>query len=180
MAHQLLSKVVDEFLQRNPRSTFANAAPNSVVFPQLKEYITKYQDPAQADSIMKVQKELDETKITLHKTIESVLERNVKLDDLVNKSEGLSSQSRMFYTQVSHVPLLPSCVHGIGLIFDRIGEEAKLLLYINVTSRNFLSALPLDATCNETISIQTLKQWRFSTTTWDSAEKLYRRSVDCF
>ena len=50
---------------------------------------------------MKIQKELDETKITLHKTIESVLERNVKLDDLVNKSEGLSSQSKMFYTQVS-------------------------------------------------------------------------------
>lgn len=57
---------------------------------------------------MKVQRELDETKITLHKTIESVLERNVKLDDLVNKSEGLSSQSKMFYTQVSPVPYLVS------------------------------------------------------------------------
>ena len=98
---------MDEFLSANPRSSWATAPAKSIAFAPLKEYITKYQDPQQADSIMKIQKELDETKITLHKTIESVLERNVKLDDLVNKSEGLSSQSKMFYTQVSR----PS--HGI-------------------------------------------------------------------
>jgi len=46
---------------------------------------------------MKVQAELDETKIILHKTIESVLERGEKLDNLVDRSEALSSQSRMFY-----------------------------------------------------------------------------------
>ena len=59
----------------------------------------KYQDPSQADSIMKVQQELDETKIVLHKTIESVLQRGEKLDSLVDKSEALSSSSRMFYKQ---------------------------------------------------------------------------------
>lgn len=65
--------------------------------PELKEYLSKYQDPQQADSIMKIQKELDETKIVLHKTIESVLQRGEKIDDLVAKSDGLSSQSKMFY-----------------------------------------------------------------------------------
>jgi hypothetical protein len=49
---------------------------------------------------MKIQKELDETKIVLHKTIESVLERGEKIDNLVAKSDGLSAQSKMFYTQV--------------------------------------------------------------------------------
>lgn len=66
---------------------------------------------------MKIQKELDETKIVLHKTIESVLERGTwraqssyilltnvtssgeKIDSLVAKSDGLSAQSKMFYTQ---------------------------------------------------------------------------------
>ena len=48
---------------------------------------------------MKIQRELDETKIVLHKTIESVLERGEKIDTLVEKSNDLSSQSRMFYTQ---------------------------------------------------------------------------------
>lgn len=53
VAHQLLSKLLDEFLSRYPRSAWANSN-SEVPFPQLKEYITKYQDPAQADSIMKV------------------------------------------------------------------------------------------------------------------------------
>lgn len=65
--------------------------------PELKDYIQRYQDPHQADSIMKIQRELDETKIVLHKTIESVLERGEKIDDLVAKSDGLSKQSKMFY-----------------------------------------------------------------------------------
>lgn len=65
--------------------------------PELKDYLSKYQDPQQADSIMKIQKELDETKIVLHKTIESVLQRGEKIDDLVAKSDGLSAQSKMFY-----------------------------------------------------------------------------------
>jgi synaptobrevin family protein YKT6 len=46
---------------------------------------------------IQIQKELDETKIVLHKTIESVLERGEKIDSLVAKSDGLSAQSKMFY-----------------------------------------------------------------------------------
>lgn len=72
VAHQLLSKVVDEFLAKYPRTSFADpgARANSCPLPQLKEYLEKFQDPSQADSIMKIQQELDETKIVLHKTIE--------------------------------------------------------------------------------------------------------------
>ena len=98
VAHQLLSKILDEFLSRYPRTAFANSNAE-LPFPPLKEYIVKYQDPHAADSIMKIQKELDETKIVLHKTIESVLERGEKIDNLVAKSDGLSAQSKMFYTQ---------------------------------------------------------------------------------
>ncbi|KAI4185962.1 MAG: hypothetical protein L6R41_003806 [Letrouitia leprolyta] len=98
VAHQLLSKVVDEFLSRYTRTAFTNTT-STLDFPQLKEYLVKYQDPQQADSIMKIQKELDETKIVLHKTIESVLERGEKIDSLVEKSDGLSAQSKMFYKQ---------------------------------------------------------------------------------
>ena len=96
VAHQLLSKVVDEFLSVHPRAEWSTGEP-TLTMPQLKEYITKYQDPNQADNILKIQKELDETKIVLHKTIESVLQRGEKIDDLVAKSDGLSSQSKMFY-----------------------------------------------------------------------------------
>ncbi|KAI1007072.1 hypothetical protein K3495_g1148 [Podosphaera aphanis] len=98
VAHQLLSKVLDEFLASHPRSEWSGSNP-TLTFPVLKDYIVKYQDPQQADSIMKIQKELDETKIVLHKTIESVLQRGEKIDDLVAKSDDLSAQSKMFYTQ---------------------------------------------------------------------------------
>ena len=35
----------------------------------------------------------------LHKTIDSVLERGTKLDSLVERSDDLSRQSKMFYKQ---------------------------------------------------------------------------------
>jgi synaptobrevin family protein YKT6 len=50
---------------------------------------------------MKVQRELDETKIVLHKTMDSLLARGEKLDDLVEKSESLSMSSKMFYKQAA-------------------------------------------------------------------------------
>jgi synaptobrevin homolog YKT6 len=103
VAHQLLSKILDDFLAAHPKSSWANG--QAVAVPELKTHISKYQDPSQADSIMKIQKELDETKITLHKTIEAVLERGEKIDDLVAKSDGLSAQSKMFYSS-SDLPSL--------------------------------------------------------------------------
>lgn len=83
----------------------------------LQQYLSKYQDPSQADTIMKVQKELDETKIVLHKTIESVLERGEKIDNLVERSNALSNQSKMFYRtakKVSSGRVVRPCVHVGG------------------------------------------------------------------
>lgn len=57
------------------------------------------QDHTAADKIAKIQKDLDETKIILHQTIDSVLKRGEKLDALVDKSNDLSLASQMFYKQ---------------------------------------------------------------------------------
>ncbi|THU56015.1 hypothetical protein C4D60_Mb11t12820 [Musa balbisiana] len=56
-------------------------------------------DPAEVDKLLKIQRDLDETKILLHKTIDSVLARGEKLDSLVEKSSDLSAASQMFYKQ---------------------------------------------------------------------------------
>ncbi|EGX53263.1 palmitoyltransferase [Orbilia oligospora] len=94
--HELLNRLLDEFITKHPRTTWA---PNKTYdLPQLKEYLVKYQEPSQADNISKIQRELDETKIVLHKTIESVLDRGEKLDTLVQRSDNLSNASKMFYT----------------------------------------------------------------------------------
>ncbi|KAH8827240.1 snare protein YKT6 [Flagelloscypha sp. PMI_526] len=94
-AFSVLTKVLDEFSQQVPESSWST--PSSISFPALNTYLQKYQDPRQADTIMRVQQELDETKIVLHKTIESVLQRGEKLDTLVDRSNNLSMQSKMFY-----------------------------------------------------------------------------------
>lgn len=87
-------------MEKHSVSAISTAKPRSLPYPELKDYIVKYQDPTEADSIMKIQKELDSTKVVLHQTIESLLERGEKIDSLVAKSDNLSAQSKMFYTQV--------------------------------------------------------------------------------
>ncbi|TCD66868.1 hypothetical protein EIP91_000766 [Steccherinum ochraceum] len=94
-AFSLLTKLMDDFVAKVPQASFSN--PSAISFPEVENYLQKYQDPRQADAIMRVQQELDETKIVLHKTIESVLQRGEKINDLVDRSNALSMQSKMFY-----------------------------------------------------------------------------------
>lgn len=62
-AFSLLTKILDDFTAQVPQTSFSN--PSSISFPDINTYIQKYQDPRQADTIMRVQQELDETKIVL-------------------------------------------------------------------------------------------------------------------
>lgn len=72
-AHQVLSKVVDEFLaDKTPAEIAAARNDGDISFPPLERHLRTYQDPGEVNSIANIQKELDETKIVLHKTIESV------------------------------------------------------------------------------------------------------------
>ncbi|KZS90943.1 snare protein YKT6 [Sistotremastrum niveocremeum HHB9708] len=99
-AFSLLTKILDEFTATVSQTQYDPNPPSStsaIQFPMITTYLQKYQDPRQADTIMRVQQELDETKIVLHKTIETVLQRGEKLDNLVERSTALSAQSKMFY-----------------------------------------------------------------------------------
>lgn len=97
VAFVMLGQLLDEFAQKQGDSWKTVTTPESVAFPTADEYLQKYQNPAEADKITKIQKDLDETTQILHKTIDSVLERGVKLDNLVEKSNDLSAQSKLFY-----------------------------------------------------------------------------------
>lgn len=99
VAFVLLTQMLDEFTTAVGKSWQTVVEAESVAFPPIEEYLSKYQDPAAADKVTKIQKDLDETTQILHKTIDSVLERGVKLDNLVERSDDLSKQSKMFYKQ---------------------------------------------------------------------------------
>lgn len=81
VAFSLLNKMLDEFMVKVSKTSW-QARANSIAlsgqipskgdgivksseFPQAQEYLARYQDPRQADTILRVQQELDDTKIVL-------------------------------------------------------------------------------------------------------------------
>lgn len=97
VAHTLITKVLDDFTAKVPAELWPGGSESGINFTTLPAYLAKYQDPREGDALTKIQEDLDETKIILKNTIEAVLERGEKLDDLVVKSEQLSYQSKAFY-----------------------------------------------------------------------------------
>ncbi|XP_039757035.1 synaptobrevin homolog YKT6 [Pararge aegeria] len=97
VAHTLITKVLDEFSAKVPATSWATSDETSVEFPILPEYLAKFQNPREADALTKIQDDLDETKIILHNTIKAVLDRGEQLDDLVAKTDSLSTHSKAFY-----------------------------------------------------------------------------------
>ncbi|XP_020758455.2 synaptobrevin homolog YKT6 isoform X1 [Odocoileus virginianus] len=94
VAFTLLEKVLDEFSKQVDRIDWPTGSPDTIKYTGLDSHLSRYQNPREADPMTKVQAELDETKIILHNTMESIGE---KLDDLVSKSEVLGIQSKAFY-----------------------------------------------------------------------------------
>lgn len=97
VAHNMLNKVLDDFAAKVPSHLWPNTEESLVPYPDLPATLALWQNPRDADSLTRVQEEVEETKIILHNAFTAVLERGEKLDDLVSKSENLSSQSKMFY-----------------------------------------------------------------------------------
>jgi len=95
-AFAVLAQLMDDFSEQV--SGWAGlGAP--VEWPPIKEALAKCQDPTNYDKIMKIQRDLDDTTTVLHQTIDNLLERGEKLDTLVERSDDLSKQSKMFYKQ---------------------------------------------------------------------------------
>ncbi|CAE7277587.1 YKT61, partial [Symbiodinium sp. KB8] len=70
---------------------------NSHPLPSLEEALAKYQKPEEVDKLLRVQRSLDDTKEILVQSIETVLAKGERLEKLVEQSEDLSDQSKMFY-----------------------------------------------------------------------------------
>ena len=98
-AFSVLGKMSDDYVNRFGDSWKTVSGDDPRGNEALAAAIVTYQDPHEADKILRIQRELDETKIVLHKTIDSVLARGEKLDNLVDKSTDLSLASQMFYKQ---------------------------------------------------------------------------------
>jgi len=76
--------------------------------PDLNTLLQDYQDPSKADKILQIKDELSQTREIVLKTIEQLLERGEKLDDIVQRSQDLSFQSKAFANRAED--LTPCCV----------------------------------------------------------------------
>ena len=68
VAFSLLTRLLEDFSTFKPDWT-TETRNEAVQWPQLETDVVKYQDPANADQIMKIQRSLDETRDVLHNTI---------------------------------------------------------------------------------------------------------------
>lgn len=70
-AQRLLTKIVHEFLATHPYAAFSEPSlrEDACPLPQLKEYIVQYQDPSEGDTLMKLDRELKETRQELQQTV---------------------------------------------------------------------------------------------------------------
>eukprot|EP00455_Lapot_gusevi_P013667 TRINITY_DN1670_c0_g1_i1.p1 TRINITY_DN1670_c0_g1~~TRINITY_DN1670_c0_g1_i1.p1 ORF type:complete len:237 (-),score=66.43 TRINITY_DN1670_c0_g1_i1:178-783(-) len=98
VAYTLIHKLLSDFPTAHPN--WQNVSEDfSCEFRALTTALAQYQDPQEADALMRVQRELDLTKDIMHKNIDSVLQRGERIDALVEKSNDLNAQSKMFYKQ---------------------------------------------------------------------------------
>eukprot|EP01097_Dermamoeba_algensis_P001329 TRINITY_DN1505_c0_g1_i2.p1 TRINITY_DN1505_c0_g1~~TRINITY_DN1505_c0_g1_i2.p1 ORF type:complete len:193 (+),score=25.85 TRINITY_DN1505_c0_g1_i2:161-739(+) len=106
VAFSLILSAFDEFLKVNPEEWKRAEKDTTVSVPPIDKLLLEYQDPSKADKIMQIQKDLDETKGVLIKSIDQLLERGEKLETLAQRSEDLSLSTKQF---VSRSKELNSC-----------------------------------------------------------------------
>lgn len=98
-AFGLINQFLDEYMNANKGKWKEEKKDVHEEPVYLTQAIQKWQNPEDADKMMKIQKNLDEIKNVMHKNIEQVLTRGQKLDDLMEKSDDLSAASKQFYKQ---------------------------------------------------------------------------------
>jgi synaptobrevin family protein YKT6 len=73
-------------------------------FPEMKRIaIKEWQDPTNADKLLKIHSDLDKTITSVRHTIEQVLDRGIVLDQLVADSTDLNIQAKLFYAKAAEV-----------------------------------------------------------------------------
>ena len=97
----IVLKKAMEIYKKNPDNwawaTIIEDIDINTINKDIHNLILIYKDPSNKDNILKITKELEDTRVTLHKSIDQMLARGEKMDVLVEKSNDLSYQSKKFY-----------------------------------------------------------------------------------
>lgn len=97
VAFTLLSEASRIFMEQMGGQWEAATADTEMKCPDLEGLFTRFQNPAEADKITKIEKDLDEVKGVVMKSMDDLLKRGESLDQLMQKSNDLSNTSYQFY-----------------------------------------------------------------------------------
>lgn len=97
VALAIVAKFTNEFTERYSNEVLQKLTKSSIEYKALDEVLLKYQDPASADKLHKLQQDVDETREIMYCNLESLLQRDEKLDDLIAQSEELTLSAKAFY-----------------------------------------------------------------------------------
>ncbi|KAJ9462499.1 VAMP-like protein YKT61 [Diplonema papillatum] len=99
VAFALCNQTMTEFTEAfaGQYETATNLKDNHFDWPQLTKTLTKYQNPREADQVLKIQKDLEEIQTLMLQNMDKVMTRGDNINDLVEKSGDLSYASKTFY-----------------------------------------------------------------------------------
>lgn len=101
VAFSLLTELVPQFQTafRGKYDIVETKQDDFLPWPYLTETLEKYQKPEEVDKILRIKRDIDDTKVIMYNAIDQIIERGQKIDDLVAQSEDLGMASKTFYSQ---------------------------------------------------------------------------------
>eukprot|EP00828_Plagiopyla_frontata_P006497 TRINITY_DN12845_c0_g1_i1.p3 TRINITY_DN12845_c0_g1~~TRINITY_DN12845_c0_g1_i1.p3 ORF type:complete len:194 (+),score=44.97 TRINITY_DN12845_c0_g1_i1:71-583(+) len=97
-AFLIINEIKENFFKAyNPMQLSQITIDTNLEFKHLDIMISKYQNPAEVDKLLKLETTLKETKEIVVKTMEDLIQRGEDLDKLMEKSKDISTSSYTFY-----------------------------------------------------------------------------------
>jgi len=97
VAMSLLKQSIDKFIAEAPGGWETANADMAIKCPSVEAMFQEYQNPVEADKLTKIERDLEDVKQTVLDSMDDLLKRGEKLEDLMDKSKDLSSTSVQFY-----------------------------------------------------------------------------------
>jgi synaptobrevin family protein YKT6 len=96
VAFSLITDTLGKFADKYPR--WAETKSDQSETPEfMTEALEKFQNPKEADKVLKIQQTVEEIKTIMHRNIDDILKRGETLDALMEKSNDLSATSVDFF-----------------------------------------------------------------------------------
>lgn len=101
LAFAIITTIMDQFRKDfdGQWQRMSREKDDNVTWKEGGDLFKKCQDPANVDKIAKIEKDLDEVKGMVMKSMDEILKRGENLDSLMEKSQDLSTTSYQFYRQ---------------------------------------------------------------------------------